>query len=59
METKFKLKTTCYDTMINCHLFQKLKLIECKFNRFTIIVIYLTVHSGQLVNMFEKHLWLK
>lgn len=38
MDSEFELKITCFDTMINYHLFQKLKLLEiCDFNHLTII----------------------
>ena len=33
VETEFGIRITCYDTMINYHLSQKVKLLEkCEFN---------------------------
>lgn len=45
METRFEVRTTCFDTMLNYCLSQKPKLLEnSEFNYLTIIVTILIFH---------------
>jgi hypothetical protein len=53
MESKFDFRTFGFDTMLNYHLFQKLKLIGR--NKFNHLIISLTMH-GFVIPLYLYHI---